>query len=391
MPKIFSFLSVLIITSLLTITLSIFAPIAYGMDSCESKKITFDPRTFYTGQDFKMTFIINPIVLDNLKNNNNIKRIKVSLKRTFNTAWEVELPIAQQFSITINDPELQQEANTSYPHTGNLYMSSQDSGNSWQDLCGEISYTVKKTGGTCQITNMPSAAPPGSKIDIQFSGDPNTVYKLRYINPNLSLYANVVDENNNAITTTTNGSGIGSFLGVKIPGNDRETATVMISAPSDTHSCSAPITFSLTVSQPTGNGGVLRAPQPPGSGTTGTTPTTPGAAISAGGDKCTSGFTDEKNNQVPAINTAIGCIPTEPVALIKALLRFVLGIGGGIAFLIMIGGAFQMITSAGNPDSLKNGSDMLTNAIIGILFIIFSLLFFQVIGLGILNLPGFII
>lgn len=140
----------------------------------------------------------------------------------------------------------------------------------------------------------------------------------------------------------------------------------------------------------TGGGGAMRAPLPAGTVTTPTSPTAPvGASISGGGQKCTSGFTDEKGNSVPAVATAIGCIPTEPVAFIKAFLRFVLGIGGGVAFLIMVMGVFQMITSAGNPDSLKNGSDMLTNAIIGILFIIFSLLFFQIIGFGILKLPGF--
>ncbi len=110
---------------------------------------------------------------------------------------------------------------------------------------------------------------------------------------------------------------------------------------------------------------------------------------SGGGEKCTSGFLDEKNNPVPAIDTAIGCVPTEPVAFIKAFLRFTLATFGGIAFLIMVMGVFRMITSAGNPDALKAGQEMFTSAIIGILFIIFSVLLLQIIGVGILNIPGF--
>lgn len=149
------------------------------------------------------------------------------------------------------------------------------------------------------------------------------------------------------------------------------------------------VSHSPTSTSPIGGGGT-RAPSSPGTTTTGGNPIPVGAPIIGGGQNCASGFTDDKDNPVPAIATAIGCIPTEPVAFIKAFLRFILGIGGGIAFLIMVLGVFQMITSGGNPDLLRNGSEMLISAIIGILFIIFSLLFFQFIGLGILNIPGFL-
>ncbi len=89
------------------------------------------------------------------------------------------------------------------------------------------------------------------------------------------------------------------------------------------------------------------------------------------------------------VATAVGCVPTQPVGLIKGLLGLVLGIGGGIAFLLMVGGSFQMITSNGNPESLKAGQDRFTSAIIGILFLMFSILILQIIGFGILNIPGF--
>lgn len=97
----------------------------------------------------------------------------------------------------------------------------------------------------------------------------------------------------------------------------------------------------------------------------------------------------DRKNPNPGIPTAIGCIHTNPAELTKDLLKFLIGIGGGLAFLMMLFGAFQMITSGGNPETLAAGRSRLTSAIIGLLFVIFSILLLQIIGVGILNLPGF--
>lgn len=87
--------------------------------------------------------------------------------------------------------------------------------------------------------------------------------------------------------------------------------------------------------------------------------------------------------------TAVGCVPTDPVELVKSLLKVSVFIGGGLALLLMIYGAFLMITSAGNPDGVKKGSEQITNAVIGLLFIIFSVLLLQIIGVDILKIEGF--
>ncbi len=89
------------------------------------------------------------------------------------------------------------------------------------------------------------------------------------------------------------------------------------------------------------------------------------------------------------VKTAIGCVPTQPKELVAGLIRVAAAAGGGIALLLMIFGAFKMITSAGNADSLKGGRDQFTAAIVGLLFITFSVLLLQFIGVDILNLPGF--
>lgn len=89
------------------------------------------------------------------------------------------------------------------------------------------------------------------------------------------------------------------------------------------------------------------------------------------------------------IRTAIGCISTDPADFVRSILRFALGIGGGIAFLLMVFGSFQMITSAGNPDSLKAGQERFRDAIIGLLFIIFAVLLLKIVGVDILGFGKF--
>lgn len=113
--------------------------------------------------------------------------------------------------------------------------------------------------------------------------------------------------------------------------------------------------------------------------------TAPG--FSSGDKACTSG--GGISCGADGIATAIGCIHTQPTALVKDLLKFLIGIAGGIAFLLMVLGAFEMITSAGNPESLQAGKDRFTQAIIGLLFVVFSVLLLQLIGLDILGIPGF--
>lgn len=90
------------------------------------------------------------------------------------------------------------------------------------------------------------------------------------------------------------------------------------------------------------------------------------------------------------VNTALGCIPVkEPSKFVNWLVEFAIGIGGGIAFLLMLFGAFQIILSGGNPDRVKAGREMITAAIGGLLLIIFSVLILRIIGVDLLAIPGF--
>lgn len=87
------------------------------------------------------------------------------------------------------------------------------------------------------------------------------------------------------------------------------------------------------------------------------------------------------------VNTAIGCIPFSSVdALTSFALRLGIGVGGGIAFLLIVLAGFQIITSQGDPYKLKAGRDLLTAAIVGILMLIFSVFLLRIIDVNILGI-----
>jgi len=91
-----------------------------------------------------------------------------------------------------------------------------------------------------------------------------------------------------------------------------------------------------------------------------------------------------------AIDSALGCIPYgEGNEFIGWLLKNIIFIATGVAFLLMAFGALQIITSAGNPDKIKAGQELITSAISGILFIILSVFLLRLVGVEIFKIPGF--
>lgn len=88
--------------------------------------------------------------------------------------------------------------------------------------------------------------------------------------------------------------------------------------------------------------------------------------------------------------TAFNCIGKngDPSSFVAWLLQFGTGIGGGIAFLLILVSGFQRITSAGNPEKLHEAKELMTAAISGLLLIIFSIFLLRIIGVDILQIPG---
>lgn len=90
------------------------------------------------------------------------------------------------------------------------------------------------------------------------------------------------------------------------------------------------------------------------------------------------------------INTALGPINVCDVnSLTGSILKLGIGIGGGIAFIIMLAAVFMIMTSAGDPKRLQAGQELITSALMGLLLIIFSVFLLQFIGVQVLDIPGF--
>ncbi len=95
-------------------------------------------------------------------------------------------------------------------------------------------------------------------------------------------------------------------------------------------------------------------------------------------------------NGVKGVSTAVGCIPTDFTGsgFITAMLRLAIGLGSGIALLLVLYGIFIVTTSSGIPDKLNAGRDIISSALAGLIFIILSIFLLNLIGVKILAIPG---
>ena len=89
-------------------------------------------------------------------------------------------------------------------------------------------------------------------------------------------------------------------------------------------------------------------------------------------------------------NTGLGIeITADPQNFAQRLFGITLSISGGIALILIIISGYQLMVSGGNPDKVKGARERLTSAIVGLVFIIFSIVILQLIGVDILRIPGF--
>ncbi len=99
----------------------------------------------------------------------------------------------------------------------------------------------------------------------------------------------------------------------------------------------------------------------------------------------------EKNEDgtCKSVATSIGMpLGTDIQSFTESIFKVVLGISGGIALILIVISGYRIIFSKGNPEKLQGAKQQLSAAIVGLLFIIFSLVILEVIGVSILELPG---
>lgn len=98
----------------------------------------------------------------------------------------------------------------------------------------------------------------------------------------------------------------------------------------------------------------------------------------------------QDNGICKTIPTALGDINVEnPVNFIEKLFAILLSISGGIALVIIIISGYRFVVSRGDAEKVKNAREAMTSAIVGLIFIIFSLAILQVITVDIFHIPGF--
>lgn len=89
------------------------------------------------------------------------------------------------------------------------------------------------------------------------------------------------------------------------------------------------------------------------------------------------------------IFTAIGCVPSSELQKFAEFsLGWSIGIGGGIVLLLIVYAGYLYTTSQGNPQKVQAAKELITAAVGGLLFLIFSATIMRIIYSSLFNLGG---
>lgn len=106
-------------------------------------------------------------------------------------------------------------------------------------------------------------------------------------------------------------------------------------------------------------------------------------------DSCHACLYDGSGNSTNKSYTVVGCVETTGGTMVQTILRVVLGISGGIAFLAVISGAYAVMTAAGDTHQLQMGKETIISALVGLFTILFSVFLLRLFGVTLFQLPGF--
>lgn len=88
--------------------------------------------------------------------------------------------------------------------------------------------------------------------------------------------------------------------------------------------------------------------------------------------------------------TALGCLEIGNAnTFIAKVVVWAIGIGGGVALLLILYASFQLTTAAGNPKQVQAAKEILTAAVSGLVLLIVPVVLLNLIGINLLGLPGF--
>lgn len=96
-----------------------------------------------------------------------------------------------------------------------------------------------------------------------------------------------------------------------------------------------------------------------------------------------------KNCKLNEIQTDFGCFPNDPIGFMQKFYGYGVGFAGGLSLLVLIWGGYTILASRGEPRQLNVGKSYILYAIVGLLLAIFGYVFFELIAVDILRIPGF--
>lgn len=97
----------------------------------------------------------------------------------------------------------------------------------------------------------------------------------------------------------------------------------------------------------------------------------------------------ELHGEPEGLWTAFGCISTDPVEMIKTGVYIGISIAGGVGMISIIIAGLLYSISTGDPKRTTQAKELMTSALIGILFIIFSVTILRFIAGDLMHVPGF--
>lgn len=96
----------------------------------------------------------------------------------------------------------------------------------------------------------------------------------------------------------------------------------------------------------------------------------------------------DSNGKCNQVSTAFGNVNVDAGTIVGSIFSILLSLSGGIAIVIIIISGYKIMFSQADPERLKGAREAITSALIGLLFIIFSVAILRIIGVNILHIPG---
>ncbi len=83
---------------------------------------------------------------------------------------------------------------------------------------------------------------------------------------------------------------------------------------------------------------------------------------------------NSEGQEICSLENPLAGNKTEATAIISTAIKAALGIVGALTLLMLVWGGFQWLTSAGNPEKVKSGTQTMVWAIIGVVLVFASYL-----------------